>query len=285
MKKLALVLLIMIVGGCAIEEYPGTQKLPPPKNLRLSSANSGITVRLDWDAPDSGIPDGYIVYFKSIYDTAFKPIDTTGALYDTVTPGDTTGYYYVTAYSFDLGESNPSNIDSTVPIHTSNITIYELDKEQSPLYYSGFGFDTTSGFGGLFPMKLPTHCFKIDFYMTDMDTGWSGPYWFVSSNLVYRFPHDSSLIHYRCSFKNTRFYLITDYATRRKILPDSSQYGTGVQVGSNNWINAQYIAVYTQEGYYALLKIDPLSVDTIQGKVNFDAYFQKVRGLRIIQHR
>ena len=284
MKKL-IILLFMIMAGCVIEEYPATQKLPPPKNLRLSSANNGVSVRLDWEAPDSGIPDGYIVYFKSIYDSIFRPIDTTSALFDIVTPGDTTGYYYVRSYSFDLGVSDSSNVDSTIPVYTPPVEIYELDREESPLYYSAFGFDTTTGVGSLYPMKLPSHCFKIDFYMTDMDSGWGGPYYIISPDLVYRLPYDSSQIHYRCAFKHTGFYLIDENPMRNMILPDSTAYLNHVMIGSNMWLNAMYVAIYTQDGYYGLLKIDPLSVDTVIGKVSFEAYFQKVRGLRLIRHR
>ncbi len=279
--------MLILIAGCTIEEYPATQKLPPPKNLRLSSANNGISVRLDWEAPDSGIPDGYIVYFKSIYDSLFRPIDTTAALFDIVMPAGTTGYYYVRSYSFDLGVSDSSNVDSTVPVYTPPTDIYELDKEDFYHFYSAYGFDTTTGYGRTYPMKIPTYCERIDFYMTDRDSGWGGPYSFVSPDAVYRFSYDSSQIHFRCDFKRTRFYLLTDWRQNTdKILPDSTQISDiGVEVGTNDWVNARYVAFYTQDGYYGLLKIDPLSVDTVQGKVTFEAYFQKVRGLRLIRHR
>ncbi len=284
MKRLILVLILML-SGCVVEEFPAVEKLPPPKNLKISSANNGLAVRLSWEAPDSGIPDGYIIYFKSIFDSVFRPIDTTAALYDIIEPGDTTGYYYVRAYMFDIGESDSSNVVSTVPVLTRNIELYEFDLEQPPLYNSGFGFDTLTGVGYTYPMRDYTFCPKIDFYLTNLDTGWAGTYYFMSPHRVYSFPHDSSLMNFRCDFKRTKFdrlpYPMWDY-----ILPPLDQGGLfGIPIMVNNFVEALLIEVCTDQGYYGLLFIDPTAIDTINGRVRFDAYFQKVRGLRLIRYR
>ncbi|GEM_PF-1507199 len=284
MKRLILASLLLL-SGCVVEEYPGVETVPPPRNLKIASANNGLYVKLTWEAPDSGIPDGYIIYFKSIFDSTFRPIDTTAALYDIINPGDTTGYYYVRAYIFEIGVSDSSNVVSTVPVLTRDIELYELDLEQPPLFNSGFGFDTLSGAGYTYPMREHTFCPRIDFYLTNLDTGWTGTYYFMSPHRIYRFPHDSSLINFRCEFKSTKFDRV-QYPMRDHILPPLEEGGLfGIPIMVNNFVEALLIEVCTGDGYYGLIYIDPTAIDTVNGKVRFDAYFQKVRGLRLIRHR
>lgn len=263
-------LLAIILLGCKEEE----KIVPsPPTNLSLQASSDGLKVVLSWEASSDPV-DGYILYFRGLNQADFQVVDTITGTSATHDPSGETGYYYVTAYTSDGGESDPSEQVTTVPVHTSPLTVYELN---NPSGYSGYGWSRTSGSGATYSMVQSSSIAVTDFYVTDWDVGYTGPMDIASPDEVTNDGGNQGGVP-SGNWKTTGILEISSSEFEETgILPDKADYENYAECKANT-----YYAIFTvdTENYAAIY----LTGDVSSGSVNVESWFQLVPGLRLLKH-
>jgi len=239
-----------------------------PLNPKVE-ADTDSTVKVSWTAPTEGTPDKYLVSFQEVGGSGFTQIyegTSTSCLHD---PDGATGTYKIeakfgsTTYAADV---NPS----TVPINTAAATVAELNAAGN----SGYGWDRTSGSGQTYSMTQASNAALVDFYFTDFETS-PVVYSIASPDLG---PTDPGNVVPAGSW---RVNALTDPLTNETApLPSHNP---------NAYFNYRDITqtplltgCYTEDGYYALVKLDGLN--TGDKTIQATTWFQLVKGLRLIKH-
>ncbi len=262
-SALALVFLLFVSLGSECGSIIGGA----PSNLRVV-ADTDSTVKVTWNAPAEGNPDKYIVYFKAVDAASFEVIANNITTTEFVhNPNGKTGTYKV-ASLFGSQEYQSLTTVSTVPIATSALTVAELNAAGN----SGYGWDRTTGTGATYSMTQASNAALVDFYITDFQTT---TYSIASPDVG---PSDPGNVVPAGSW---RVNAIAGPLT-------SEQHPLPVH-NPNTYANYQDItqtpflaAIYTQDGYYALAKLDGFNAGDKTYQVS--GWFQLVKGLRLIQH-
>jgi len=162
-------LAFIFLAGCGDEEA-GSE----PQNFALAATTDGLEVILTWEEPLDGEPDNYIVYFREVGTTDWL-VGTTldgDVLTYTHDPSELTGDYYVAA---DFGgDEFDSDIQTTIPVHTASMIIYELEATGN----SGYGWGLSSDFTGTtYSMADAANAALVDFYITNFTDDPAGGPW------------------------------------------------------------------------------------------------------------
>jgi len=252
----------------------------PPTDVALSAA-SDTTVRVSWSAPAGAVPDSYIVAFL---ETGTAEWVDFGIVTDTLTRADhnplgRTGWYRVTAMFRDR-EHSATEAPTSAPVHADVTAVGELNSPS----HSAYGWERDNGIGSVFVMRYASNADRVDFYITDWATGFAGPDYAIAS------PDWGP-----CEPGGTGFVPVGAWrATWSSSLPAGEQsplpafdlgvYGNHFELGPDSTI----VAVCTDTDtlgtgrYYALVKLG--SPDIINGAVPVETWFQRIKGLRLIQH-
>jgi hypothetical protein len=254
------------VESTAVEPWP----LAAPRGLELS-AYSGVFVRLRWDTGRNPVSTRHGIWFRGTGSVEFSRVDeVTGESY-VHDPAGFTGEYRVSARSGDE-ELFAAETLSTAPVYTDTVVLGELNTARD----AGFGWDRQSGLARALSMRDSANAGLVDLYFTDFTPGWSGPTYYVASAALG--PGDPGGVVPAGPWRGTM--LLGLVSGGQEPLPgyDSLLYQNAVDVSTF----VSYSAVYLPEGYYALLRTtDPSTND---GTVRLVAWFQRVRGLRLLQH-
>ncbi|MEO0071953.1 MAG: hypothetical protein ABIK10_00740 [candidate division WOR-3 bacterium] len=273
MKYFSLILGVLVIfvalalfTGC--EEVTGEE----PTNVALEAATD-TTVKITWTAPQTA-PDKYYIYFKAIDAANYTKIGETTATSYIHDPQGKTGKYYVAAV-YGSNEYN-SSVVSTEPVTSSIYTVWELNAAGN----SGYGWDRTTGAGSTYSMTNAANAPNVDFYITNFATGWTTtPYSIASPD---QGPNDPGGVVPSGQWKvNGISNPITDPQAPLPRYIQGTTYFNYTELTSY----PAYVAIRMNSGsdvYYALVKIDGLN--TTNGTVNVESWFQKVKGLRLIQH-
>jgi len=257
--------------------------VPPgaPTHLTLSPAPlSDSTVKIAWLPPTDTAhrPISYTVRFREIgtanYVTAGR--DTQLLLSIVHDPRQRTGSYMVWAM-YSSGESIPSTeAPSTAPRYCPALTVPEFS---DTLQDGGYGWNRTTGEATLYNIREPDSAKKVDFYFTDFAAGFAGPNFYVAS--ADTAPYDPGGSVPNVFWHSTRFTHLDSLADENSLLPQyaSSPYRKSGLLDSL----PRFVAGYTtQDSFYALLRVS--SLDTLTGTAEIESWFQKIKGLRLIQH-
>ncbi|MCS7258919.1 MAG: fibronectin type III domain-containing protein [candidate division WOR-3 bacterium] len=273
MKRLTLVLgIIAILSIAAIfigcEEITGEA----PTNVTLEAATD-TTVKITWTAPQTA-PDKYYVYFKAVDAANYTKIAETTATSYIHDPQGKTGKYYVAAV-YGSNEYN-STIVTTEPVATAIFTVWELNASGN----SGYGWERSTGAGSTYSMANAANAPNVDFYITNFAPGFSAtPYCIASPD---QGPSDPGGVVPAGQWKvNGISNQITDPQAPLPRYIQGTTYFNYTEITSD----PTYVAVRMNSGadvYYALVKIT--GRNTTNGTVNVETWFQKVKGLRLIQH-
>lgn len=270
MKKLTALLGIMSLALLVLTGCDGGEQ-GAPTNFTLTAGTDGITVELSWDAPEEGEPDEYIVYFA---DAAETTITETSYTHD---PDGETGDYYVAAVWGE--EEYDSDILTTTPVHSSDVTIYELEASGN----AGYGWDISDDFdGSTYSMAEATNASLVDFYVTNFTDDPAGGPWPTPYNIASpdEAPNDpgGSFVPQASWRQNWFSDPITD---PQAPLPEytSTYYFNYTEID----VDPIYIAAYLHdEDYYALVKFT--GENATDGSIQVETWIQSVPGLRLIAH-
>jgi len=260
---------LLIFNGC------GGEQTGEPINFTIAATNGGLLVKLDWDAPDADEPDNYIIYFKEVGTTDWVEGATVESDVFTYThdPDEATGDYRIAAV---YGEDEfDSDILTTIPVHTGAVTIAELNAAGN----SGYGWDMTDFMGSTYSMTQATNAPYVDFYVTDFAAGTATSNWYIASPDLGPSSVDSTVVP-DGNWRTNRFSNpVTD--------PDAAlpafSATTYFNWTNNIEVDPTYIGVYlTDEEHYALVKFS--GVNTGNGTIQAETWFQTVQGLRLIAH-
>ena len=268
-------LALVVLVGCGDEEAGSV-----PQNFAITADATGLQVVLDWDEPTDGQPDNYIVYFREVGTTDWA----VGATLDgdvltyTHDPMDATGDYYVAA---DFGGTEyDSDVETTIPVHTPSMMIYELEAAGN----SGYGWGLSSDFTGTtYSMADDANAALVDFYITNFTNDpvggpWPVPYSIASPDLAPGDPGGSFVP--AASWRQNWFS--DPIVDPQAALPNYGattffHYTEGIQT------DPTFIGVYLgTEGHYGLVRFT--GVNAAAGTINVEAWFQTVQGLRLVAH-
>lgn len=256
-----------------------------PTHLALSAATDS-TVRITWKAPtDTNYkPSAYVVLFREIgtpnYDSV-ETVDTMG-LVDTVgyvhNPLYRTGNYRIKAKYSTGGDVTSVEAPSTTPYHNSALWVPELSDTG---VNTGYGWNRTTGEALLYDMTTVDSAAKVDFYFTDFALGSAGPNFYVASPDTAPLDQGGSVPF--GSWRRTDFSHLDSTATAESTLPrhDVSRFRkfSLLHLDSLPRLVASFT---TRDSHYALLRV--VSIDTIDGTAGIETWFQKIKGLRQIEH-
>ncbi|MEO0004833.1 MAG: fibronectin type III domain-containing protein, partial [candidate division WOR-3 bacterium] len=231
-------------------------------------ADSDSTVKLTWSAPAEGTPDKYIVYFKAVDAADFvmvaNNVTTTSYVHN---PNGKTGTYKVAA-QFGSQEYPSLTTVSTVPIATSALTVAELNAAGN----SGYGWSRTNGTGATYSMTQAANAANVDFYITDFQTS---TYSIASPDMG---PTDPGNVVPAGSWRVNA--IAGPLTSETAPLP---AHNPNVYANYQDITQTPFLAaIYTQDGYYALAKLDGFNAGDKTYQVS--GWFQLVKGLRLIQH-
>lgn len=243
-----------------------------PRNFEIAANASGDKVVLSWDEPSEGVPDEYVIYFDEGGTGTFDTVATTTDLEYTHDPAGKTGKYKVAA---KLGDTEyDSKVLSTIPYHTPATSLSELNAAG----YSGYGWDTTTFTGSTYSMTNAANAPSVDFYLSDWAQGYTGTFGIWAPDQGPSDPGGVGVVP-QGSWKATKIgkTLLTD---EQAILPAHSTTTYAQYVDMTSY--PALVAIYTTDGYYALVKVP--SAPSADGKVQVETWFQGVKGLRLIAH-
>lgn len=241
-----------------------------PENFEIAANPDGDKVVLSWDEPTDGAPDKYVIYFDKGGTGTFDTVATTTNLEYTHDPAGATGKYKVAAKLGDDEYFSP--VLSTIPVHSAATSLSELNAAGN----SGYGWSRTNGSGSTYTMTQASSAASVDFYLTNFAPGFSGE-WSISS--PDEGPSDPGGVVPQGSWRKNG---ISDPITNpQAILPEYIQ-GTTYFNFTDLENDPQYMAVRTEDGYFALIKCS--GYNTSQGTVQVETWFQLVKGLRLIAH-
>jgi len=252
--------------------------VPPgaPTHLALSAA-SDSTVKITWKAPTDTTwkPSTYVILFKETGTTNYDSVTNVDSLSYVHDPIHRTGSYRIKAMYPSVGV--PSiEAPSTAPYWNSALTVPELSDTSAN---TGYGWNRTTGEAFLYDMTVIDSFAKVDFYFTDFATGFAGPNFYVASPDTA--PYDPGGRVPAAFWHNTKFMHLDSLAEEDSILPGylTSPYRKSSLLDSLD----RFVASHTTlDSFYALLRVS--SIDTIKGTAEIESWFQKIKGLRLIQH-
>ncbi|UCG91541.1 MAG: fibronectin type III domain-containing protein [candidate division WOR-3 bacterium] len=277
MKRLAalgtigtLCLAVLVLTGCE-DGVVGSA----PTNFALVAGADGITVVLSWEEPTEGEPDGYIVYFREVNTTDWVVGDSLDATEFEFThdPGELTGDYMIAAY-WDEDEFETDEL-TTVPIHTSAVSIYELNAAGN----SGYGWAIAGDFtGSTYSMAQVANAPLVDFYVTDFAPGTGASDWAIATPDLA--PTDPGGVTPADNWRTSWFTdpIVDPQAALPAYGPTTFfNYTEGIEV------DPTYIGVFLDdEEHFALVKFS--GVNPGDGSIQVETWFQTVQGLRLIAH-
>lgn len=251
-----------------------------PQDFSIAAANSGLSVLLSWTESIAGQPDNYHVYFREVNTTAWVLIVTLNGnvLNFTHTPSEMTGDYYVAAVF--VGSEYDSDIMTTIPVHTAETTIGELEAPLNP----GYGWSVVGDFtGNTYTMASSANADSVDLYVTNFTNDpvggpWYTP-WSIASPNMAPFDPGGSYVPNANWHQNWFSDPIVDPQTA---LPN---YGPTTYFNYTEGIETDptHIAVYISAGgYYALVRFS--SINPTQGTIQIESWIQAINGLRLIAH-
>lgn len=205
--------------------------------------------------------------------SSYTLVDETSATVYVHDPMGKTGSYKVEAqfgsYTY-AGSTNPTS----VPAENAAMTVAELNAAGN----SGYGWDMSDGDATTYSMTDAGTAPNVDLYITDFATGYAGPTYSVASpDTAESDPGNTGFVP-GASWKVNSF---TDpLANEDGPLPRHSQttYFNYTDISQTPLL----IGAYTEEGYYAMVKVNSVNVGS--GEVQVESWFQLVQGLRLIQH-
>ncbi|MGB9742749.1 MAG: fibronectin type III domain-containing protein [candidate division WOR-3 bacterium] len=232
------------------------------------SAETDSTIKLTWNAPAEGTPDKYIVYFKETgtasYTEIANNITTTTFSHN---PNGKTGTYKVAA-KFGSEVYECLTTVSSVPVATTALTVAELNAAGN----SGYGWNRTTGEGATYSMTQAANAANVDFYITDFQTT---TYSIASPD---QGPTDPGGVVPAGSWRVNA--IAGPLTSENAPLPAHSP---SVYFNYQEITQTPFLAgIYTQDGYYALAKLDGFNSGEKTYQVS--GWFQLVKGLRLIQH-
>ncbi len=244
----------------------------PPTNLIISADNSGKMVVLRWDASPTEEIDGYAICFKPI-GSEFRRVATVdpSVTQTTINPLGKAGYYHITAFKGEF-ESEPTEDVSTVPVHSSTTTIYELGADGN----SGYGWNRETGEGTTYAMNVSANARYVDFYITNFTRRYTATPYYIASPDVSQYCADSSIVP-PAHWKSNGIKLISSIEAD-SVIPAAGNYLNYEYLGSNS-----YYGIHTEDNYFAV--VHAIGVYNPQnGTQDIETWFQLVRGLRILNH-
>lgn len=266
MKKLITLLLIamlLFLFGCEESNEPD---LAAPQNIELTVVQNGAGIRIDWDTVSEA--NAYYLY----YGISGNP-DSLRALCKVIAPNyfyhdstslENAGYYAVRAVGGDYdATSGPlSEIVSSAPVKTAQITLYERD--HSGGNSSAFGWNMTTGEG--FVTSVNEASTRWFCYLDDGVPG-------ASVDSLFRL-------------------VVPDEAVGSSTPPDVPWGNTGITQTTDSYSPKTIIDGYAPEvagiyedflfyllidgEYYAKLQVKEI----LSNGIVFDAYFQPMEGFR-----
>jgi hypothetical protein len=268
MKKLYLIPALFI-AVTAVILFTGCEDIigDKPTNVAITAATD-TSITITWTAPSTA-PDKYIIYFKGVGLANYTSVGEVTTTTFTHNPGGATGKYFVSA-KFGSDEYD-SDVKSTEPIATASVTLAELNATGN----SGYGWNRTTFDGGTYSMADAANVSAVDLYLTNFATGTATPYNIASPDMG---PNDAGGV---VPTGTWRVNGISDPITDPQLpLPKhtTTAYFNYTPISAY----PTYLAVYTADGYYGLIKIDGLN--TGAGTVTIESWFQAVQGLRLIAH-
>ncbi|MEO0079444.1 MAG: hypothetical protein ABIK44_02045 [candidate division WOR-3 bacterium] len=253
------------------EVVVGYRPLEPPTGLRLS-ASSGVYVKLRWNRGQNHDSVRFAVWFRHLDSAKFALVETTAQTFSIHDPWSATGDYTVSA-RFGSEELFAQETLTTIPVFTDTVVLHELNAPG----LAGYGWDSLTRLGQARSMLDSGLARLVDFYFTDFTPGFSGPSYYVAS--PHLGPSDPGGLVPPGSWRRGAFFGL--WGGVQDPLPefDSTTYRSVVDVTT---LRAN-LAAYLPEGFYALVStFEPNPVD---GSVKVVAWFQRVKGLRLIRHR
>ncbi len=242
----------------------------PPTEVQIV-ADSDTTVVLVWAPPAEGTPSAYLVSFKEVGKQAYAPL---GQTEDTIffhNPHGVTGSYKVMA-QFGGETYEALTKPSTVPILTDTLFQGELNAATS----AGYGWRRETGVGAVFAMDDELNEKEVDFYITDFNSGFSGPkYWIASPDLGPTDPGGGVPV---AGWRVSGFTPALVYEDMPLPAYSPSYYLEKQRIDTV----PVAVACRTEDGYFALVKFT--RQETGLGRVQVKSWFQLVKGLRLIKH-
>ncbi|OYD15034.1 hypothetical protein CH330_06855 [candidate division WOR-3 bacterium JGI_Cruoil_03_51_56] len=263
-------------GSLSLWSLPETvvvtrRPLEPPRNITLV-ASSGVNVRLRWQTGRNSDSVKYDLWFRPLGSDEFKLIET--VMGNTVfhDPSGGTGDYTVSARR-EGEEVFAADTLSTIPILTDTLMLYELNTAGK----AGYGWDRLNCLGSLYSMEDSTQAPFVDFYFTDLEPGSSGPCYYLASPHIG--PDDPGGLVPGGSWR--RSGLLDLWGNIQGPLPayDSLFYTNIADVT----VSETYVAIYTADRHYAL--VFAAGPNPGSATIPVVCWFQKVPGLRLIQHK
>jgi hypothetical protein len=243
-----------------------------PTAFKLEPTGDSASVKLSWTAPSEGTPDKYVISFAEGTGSysVLKETTATSYVHD---PSGKTGKYKVEA---KFGSSTYAATDepTTVPVATDAKTVAELNASGN----SGYGWTRADGKGTTYSMTQSGDVPKVDFYITDTmpQSSPSNAYLIASGDVAPYDPGDPGVP--TSGWRQNGFTdALSSEAGPLPVHSDLTYF---------NWSAIpQYptvVGCYTQDGYYAMVKI--ASQNTGDHTVQAQSWFQLVKGLRLIKH-
>lgn len=241
----------------------------PPTGFRLEAATD-TTVRLLWEPPLEGEPNFYRLMFKEVGGAGFSVIAETLAYVFEHNPHGLTGTYKIAAV-FGATAYEDTITLSTLPIQTGSVTVNELSTGAT----CGCGWNREMGIAYVFPMLDTIYCNSVDWYCTDFAVGSNGPVYYAASPDTAVFDTGGAVPP--GPWRNTPLALLADEQGPVPLAGDSA-YQKAVR------LNAAGVCfgLCTVDGYYCIVKVTQLRIS--QGDIRVRAWFQPVRGLRLLRH-
>ena len=249
-----------------------------PTHLTLS-APTDSTVKITWLPPTDTAwkPISYIVRFRETGAPLYHKVgeDTLLMLSLVHDPVHRTGSYIVAAV-YATNETIPSTEAPSTAPHWTSLTVPEFSVTGGT---AGYGWDRTTGEASLYDMSIPDSSNKVDLYFTDFALGFAGPSFYVASPDTA--PYDPGGSVPAVFWHNTKFIHLDSLAGEDSILPGAltSDYRKSSLLDSL----PRFVAGHTTaDDYYALLYVT--AIDTVNGTADIESWFQKIKGLRLIEH-
>ena len=271
---LSLVAVVLVTESCGV--LGGA-----PTGVQVAMGDSDSTVQVIWNAPTEGPADSYLLYFKPVNESTFSLVTETTAVSYTHNPEGRTGVYKVVA-KFGSQTYDATDQPTTVPVHGDTVTLYELNVDSS---HCGYGWTRDSGKAGVFSMAKAANTGSVDFYISDLDTGFSRPpYVIVSPDQADTIDAGAPGVVPSADWRTNGFaYPVAD---EQAPLPAYSSLPFNYfNYMDLDRVMPMLVPCYTageQDKHYALIKVTNINVQV--GSVKLESWFQLVPGLRLIRH-
>jgi len=252
--------------GLSVTTWP----LEPPEDLS-ARAQQGVNVRLSWSTGRNHDSVEYVIWFRSHEEPGFQEFATTTASWVVVDPLGQTGDYTVSARD-GSEELFSGDTITTIPVRLDSTALYELNTGGE----SAVGWDGATGTAVLLRMQDSASASAADCFFTDRSPGSSGPSFYLAS--PHTGPDDPGGVVPSAVWRVSGMLLL--WGQGQEPLPeyDSLLYQDLVDVS----VMENHIALHTQDDHYALLRT--MGPDPETGTLPVIAWFQRVRGLRLLSH-